>query len=85
MAKIFKAAYFSAWLPTLENVTVTEIFESQLYACSFLVHVVQSLLQWGKDPIVIVLKKRREYQILSDAKDESVAPEEKEITPRYKR
>ena len=84
MAKIFKAAYFSDWLPTLENVRVTEMFESQLYACSFLVHVVQSVLQWGKDAIVIV-KRKREHQIQSDAKDESVAPEEKEITPRYKR
>ena len=60
MAKIFKAAYFSAWLPTLENVRVTEMFESQLYACSFLVHVVQSVLQWGKDPIVIVKREEKE-------------------------
>ena len=43
--------------PTLENVRVTEMFESQLYACSFLVHVVQSVLQWGKDPIVIVKRE----------------------------
>ena len=43
--------------PTLENVRVTEMFESQLYACSFLVHVVQSVLQWGKDPIVVVKRE----------------------------
>ena len=52
-----------------------------LFACPFLVHVVQSVLQWGKDPS----KKRREQQIQSDAKNESVAPEEKKITPRCKR
>ena len=29
-----------------------------LYAYSFLVHVVQSVLRWGKDPIVVVKEKR---------------------------
>ena len=47
-----------------------------------LVHVVQSVLRWGKDPIVVV---KRDEQIQSDGKNESVAPEEKEITPRCKR
>ena len=40
-------------------------------ACSFLVHVVQSVLQWGKDPMVVVKEKgvantkRREERISS--------------------
>ena len=62
------------------------MFESQsVCLCSFLVHLVQSILQWGKDPIISGSKKRRGYQIQSDAKNESVAPEGKEITPRCKR
>ena len=36
-----------------------------MYACSFLVHVVQAVLQWGKDPIEVANRKRR--------KNESVA------------
>ena len=28
-----------------------------LYGCSFLVHVVQSVLRWGKDPIVVVKRE----------------------------
>ena len=31
-----------------------------MYACSFLVHVVQYVLQWGKDPISIVVVKTEE-------------------------
>ena len=49
-----------------------------------MVHVVQSVLQWGKDPIVVV--KREEGSIIqSDGKNESVVPEEKEIMQRCKR
>ena len=45
-------------VPTLVNVRVTEMFESQSVWCSsFLVHVVQSVLQWGKDPIVVVKRE----------------------------
>ena len=51
-----KKAVLLSLAPTLVNVRVTEMFESQSYTCSFLVHVVQSVLQWGKDPS----KKRRE-------------------------
>ena len=56
-----------------------------LHACSFLVHVAQSVLQWGKDPIVVVEREEVSKIIQSDTKNESVAPEEKEITPRCKR
>ena len=55
-----------------------------LYGCSVLVHVVQSVLQWGKDPIVVV-KREEGSKIQSDGKNESVVPEEKEITLRCKR
>ena len=34
------------------------MFESQSVWCSsFLVHVAQSVLQWGKDPIVVVKRE----------------------------
>ena len=34
------------------------MFESQSVWCSsFLVHVAQSILQWGKDPIVVVKRE----------------------------
>ena len=45
-------------VPTLVNVRVTEMFEYQSVWCSsFLVHVAQSVLQWGKDPIVVVKRE----------------------------
>ena len=48
---------------------------STLYACPFLLHVVQFVLEWGKDPVVVV--KREE----GSKYKASVAPEEREITP----
>ena len=39
------------------------MFESQSVACSFLVHVVESVLHWGKDPIVVVKREEgRKYK-----------------------
>ena len=40
------------------------MFESQSVWCSsFLVHVVQSVLQWGKDPVVVVKREEgRKYK-----------------------
>ena len=46
-----------------------------LFARPFSVHVVQSVLQWGKEPIVLI--KREEVSKKSNANNEPVAPKKR--------
>lgn len=46
-----------------------------LFAPPFSVHVVQSVLQWGKEPIVLI--KREEISKKSKAHNEPVAPKKR--------
>ena len=51
----------------------------------FGVYVVQSVLQWGKDPIVVVKREEGSKYKATLRTNQSRAPEEKEITPTCKR
>ena len=53
-----------------------------LFARPFSVHVVQSVLQWGKEPIVLI--KREEVSKISNANNEPEAKEE-EIARKCKK